>query len=79
VVLRRAAYLEPNDPVTQFALARACQMLGDHKRALSALRQARRLLAGLPDDASLSLETTVGDLHRALLALSKAVKGSQGQ
>jgi chemotaxis protein methyltransferase CheR len=76
VVLRRAAYLEPNDPVTQFALARACQMQGDHKRARSALRQARRLLAGLPDDASLSLETTVGDLHRALAALAKTIKDS---
>jgi hypothetical protein len=77
VVLRRAAYLEPNDPVTQFALARACQMQGDHKRARSALRQARRLLVGLPDDASLSLETTVGDLHRALSALAKTIKDGE--
>jgi chemotaxis protein methyltransferase CheR len=74
IALRRAAYLEPNDPVTQFALARACQMLGDHKRARSALRQARRLLAGLSDETMLSLETTVGDLHRALTALARTVK-----
>jgi chemotaxis protein methyltransferase CheR len=74
VALRRAAYLEPNDPVTQFALARANQMVGDHKRARSALRQARRLLAGLPEDALLSLETSVSDLHRALSALSNQLK-----
>jgi chemotaxis protein methyltransferase CheR len=74
ITLRHAAYLEPNDPVTQFALARACQMFGDHKRARSALRQARRLLTGLPDDAMLSLETTVGDLHRALTALARTIK-----
>lgn len=74
IALRRAAYLEPNDPVTQFALARACFMTGDDKRARSALRQARRLLAGLPDDASLSLETTVGDLHRALTALANQLR-----
>jgi chemotaxis protein methyltransferase CheR len=69
-ILRRAAYLEPNDPVTQFALARACLMLGDKKRAQIALRQSRRLIASLPDDALLSLETSVKDLHRALTALA---------
>jgi chemotaxis protein methyltransferase CheR len=73
-VLRRAAYLEPNDPVTQFALARACLMLGDHKRAATALRQSRRLIASLPDDALLSLETTVKDLNRALTALMNQLK-----
>lgn len=72
--LRRAAYLEPNDAVTQFALARACLMLGDKKRAQIALRQARRLIASLPDDALLSLETTVKDLHRAITALANQVK-----
>ncbi|MFN3267542.1 MAG: CheR family methyltransferase, partial [Deinococcales bacterium] len=76
VALRRAAYLEPNDPVTQFALARACHMTGDNKRALSALRQARRLLAGLPEDTKLSLETTVSDLDRALRALASQLKAS---
>ncbi len=73
-VLRRAAYLEPNDPVTQFALARACLMLGDKKRAQTALRQSRRLIASLPDDALLSLETTVKDLHRALTALANQLR-----
>ncbi len=74
LVLRRAAYLEPNDAVTQFALARACLMLGDKKRALSALRQSRRLIANLPDDAFLSLETTVKDLHRAITALANQLR-----
>ncbi len=70
LVLRRAAYLEPNDPVTQFALARTWLMLGDKKRAAIALRQSRRLISSLPDDTLLSLETTVKDLHRALTALA---------
>ncbi len=73
-VLRRAAYLEPNDPVTQFALARACLMLGDKKRAQTALRQARRLISALPDDDMLSLETTVRDLHRAITALANQLR-----
>jgi chemotaxis protein methyltransferase CheR len=73
-VLRRAAYLEPNDPVTQFALARACLMLGDKKRAQTAMRQSRRLIASLPDDALLSLETSVKDLHRALTALANQLR-----
>ncbi len=74
LVLRRAAYLEPNDPVTQFALTRAWLMLGDKKRAATALRQSRRLIASLPDDALLSLETTVKDLHRALTALANQLR-----
>jgi chemotaxis protein methyltransferase CheR len=74
LVLRRAAYLEPNDAVTQFALARACLMLGDKKRALTAARQSRRLIASLPDDTLLSLETTVKDLHRAITALANQLR-----
>jgi hypothetical protein len=49
-------------------------MLGDKKRALTAARQSRRLIASLPDDTLLSLETTVKDLHRAITALANQLR-----
>ncbi len=73
-ILRRAVYLDPNDAVTQFALAKASIAANDKKRAQTALRQARRLIASLPDDAMLSLETTVQDLNRAIQALTGQLK-----
>jgi chemotaxis protein methyltransferase CheR len=48
--LRRATFLDPNNPLAHFTRSRACLRLGDRPNALAALTQARRILARLPDD-----------------------------
>jgi hypothetical protein len=67
--LRRAAYLEPRDAVIQFAKARAFDALNEPRRAWAALRQAERILEGIPDGITLRLNTRVAGLRVQLEGL----------
>jgi chemotaxis protein methyltransferase CheR len=72
-LLRRAAYLEPQDAVIQLAKAQAFAALNESRRAWAALRQAERVLHGLSDETMLTLETRAGTLRAQLEALKAAV------
>jgi chemotaxis protein methyltransferase CheR len=52
--LRRATFLSPEDALAQFSLGRAYARLGQSARARTALTHARRLLASMPDDQTVS-------------------------
>jgi chemotaxis protein methyltransferase CheR len=49
--LRRAVFIDPANPLARFSLGRAYARQGERSHALAAIRQARRLLEGVPDDA----------------------------
>jgi chemotaxis protein methyltransferase CheR len=79
--LRRATFLDADDPLAQFGLGRAYRARGDENRARAAFRHARRLVASwpgdrpIPGDEGLSAEDLrdvldaqlafVGDLRKA--------------
>lgn len=48
--LRRATFLDADDPLAQFGLGRVYRALGDENRARAAFRHARRLIASWPGD-----------------------------
>lgn len=68
--LRRAAFLDPLDPLAQFCLARAYLGTRDRRQARAAFLQAHRALAGKTDPEPLSAEepSTVGELRAAIEA-----------
>jgi chemotaxis protein methyltransferase CheR len=81
--LRRAAYLEAANPVTQFTLGRVLLMLGETERARSALLRARRLLAVMANDDQVAddRDLSIGDLQCAVdaqLGLLGADAGNGG-
>jgi chemotaxis protein methyltransferase CheR len=74
--LRRSAYLDPDNPLAHFMMGRAYQQLREQARAISATRQALRLLATMSDDDALPVgDVSVGELRLAsqaqLLVLSE--------
>lgn len=79
--LRRATFLDPEDPLAQFGLGRAYRALGDSTRAGAAFRQARRVLAYLapdgivPGDDSLSVDK----LRRAIAAQLTTIDGVESK
>ncbi len=79
--LRRAAFIDPHNPLTQFGLARACLRRGDEVRARTMLTHTRRLLAPAPDDQAIAGGggLQAGELRQALevqLASLEPVAGS---
>jgi chemotaxis protein methyltransferase CheR len=75
--LRRAAYLDADNPLAYFSLGRAYTRLGSPDRAVAALLHARRLLAVSPADGTVPGydEISVAELSHAvelMLADSKA-------
>ncbi|HEY3081807.1 MAG TPA: CheR family methyltransferase [Chloroflexota bacterium] len=80
--LRRAVFLEAQNPLAHFGLGRALLRLGDRARARTALVHARRLLAGAPADGLVPRGggMRLGDLRRAVDAqiatLGRAAEGA---
>ncbi len=66
--LRRATFLKEDDPLAQFGLGRAYRATNDLPRARAAFRQARRVLAALPDN-----DPIIGDEALSVARLREAV------
>jgi predicted Zn-dependent protease len=79
--LRRATFLDADDPLAQFGLGRAYLALGDGGRASAAFRQARRALAPLqPDDAVPGdVALSVDKLRRAIEAQLSSLGDNGGE
>ena len=75
--LRRAAFLNPVDPLAQFSLGLAWDRSGDADRARMALRQARRFLADVSDDVQIGggAKLEAGELRHAIETQLTALRG----
>ncbi|MFN8514534.1 MAG: CheR family methyltransferase [Thermomicrobiales bacterium] len=78
--LRRATFLDADDPLAQFGLGRVYRALGDENRARAAFRHARRLIASwpgdrpIPGDDGLSAEDLRGGLDAQLATIGEPWK-----
>ena len=74
--LRRASFLDPDNPLAQFSLGRAYAQLGDPARARRTLANARRQLVPLADDQPIpdGEGLSAGELLHAIAAQLAALE-----